>query len=130
VKRVVLLLVLVAVAGCTDIATRIRAEVEDAHARLESSQQESVSVTLRPNHFPDGCQAGAGYRLVIRPYSGGKQVPAGDIDVFCNGWRHYYTGLSEKIRVPGELSVEKKADDEIRVTLRKTSAGAEIARLE
>lgn len=123
-------LLVFAAAGCTDIATRIRFGIEDAHAKAESSSQDSISVVLRPNHSPDGCREGAGYRLVVRPYSGGKQVPAGDIDVFCNGSGHYWTGLSEKIRVPGELVVEKKADDEIRVTLRKTPAGFEIARLE
>src|SRR5262249_7774028 len=130
IRRLALITLLAATSGCTDIATRIRHEIEEAQAKLETSPQDSISVVLRPNHSPDGCQEGAGYRLVVRPYSGGKQVPAGDIDVFCNGSRHYWTGLSEKIRVPGQLVVQKKADEEIRVTLRRTPAGFEIAGLE
>ena len=72
-----------------------------------------------------------GYRLVLSPYKGGKQVPTGDIVVNCKGGGVYYTGMgSETIYVAEEIAIEKKPEDELRITLRKTAAGTQIVRLD
>jgi hypothetical protein len=139
-KRILALLFSLATApalmsGCeyvlSDIATRIRYALLDAKAELQRSQKDTLTITLRPNHAPDGCQSGAGYRVVLSPYRGNKQVVVGDIDVYCNGSRRYYTGFgSEQIYVTHEMAVEKKADDEVHITLHRTSSGIEIVGLE
>ena len=113
--------------GCeyafSDIATRIRYALADAKDELHASGKDTLTVTVRPNHAPDGCQGGASYRVVLSPYRGNKQVAVGDIDVHCEGRRHYYTGFgSENIYVTRVMTVEKKADDELRIALRRTSS--------
>lgn len=123
------------VSGCeyvlSDVATRIRYSLLDAKAELQGSQKETLTLALRPNHAPDGCKSGAKYRVVLSPYKGNKQVAVGDIDVYCDGVLRYYTGFgSEEIRVAREMAVEKNAEDEVRITLRKTSSGIEIVGLE
>jgi hypothetical protein len=125
----------VALSGCeyflSDVATRIRYALLDAKAELQKSPKETLTITLRPNHAPDGCKGAAGYRLEISPYRGNKQVATGDISAKCNAGRHYHTGLgSESLYVTRVMTVEKKADDDVRITLRKTSSGVEIVGLE
>ena len=126
---------LATLAGCeyfvADVATRIRYALVDAEAELKRSGKETLVLALRPNHLPDSCGDAASYRVKLTPYKGGKQVAVGDIFVLCEGRRQYYTGLgSESIYVTRELEVEKKAEDEVRITLRKTARGVEIVALE
>lgn len=133
--RIWLLVLALALTGCeyafSDVATRIRYRLLDAMSELQRSKSETISVALRPDHWPDECPKEAGYRLVISPYKGGKQVATGDIVVSCRAGREYYTGLgSERLYVTRELAVEKKKDDEVRLTLRKTPSGVEIVSLE
>ena len=121
--------------GCeyvvSDVATRIRYALNDARIELQQSEVETLTIALKPNHLPDACPGGSGYRVVLSPYKGNKQVAVGDIDVHCQRARHYWTGFgSEGIYVTRVLSVEKKADDELRITLRKTPAGVEIVSLD
>jgi hypothetical protein len=72
-----------------------------------------------------------GYRLVLSPYKGGKQVATGDIVVTCKGGGVYYTGMgSEAVYVLEEMAIEKKPQDELRITLRKTGAGTQIVGLD
>ena len=98
---------------------------------LRASKNESVTIALRPDHWPDACRKGMGYHLVLSPYKGGKQVATGDIVVNCKGGGTYYTGMgSETIYVAEELAIEKKPEDELRITLRKTGSGMQIVRLE
>jgi len=123
------------VAGCqyvlSDVATRIRYALNDARNQLQQSEKDTLTIALKPNHAPDACPGGAGYRVVLSPYKGNKQVAVGDIDVHCQRARHYWTGFgSEGIYVTRVLSIEKKADDELRITLRKTPAGVEIVSLD
>ena len=88
-------------------------------------------VSLHPDHWPDACPKGMGYRLVLSPYKGGKQVASEDIVITCKGGGSYYTGLgSESIHVAQEMAIEKNAADELHITLGKTAAGTEIVRLE
>ena len=64
---------------------------------------------------------------MLSPYKGGKQVSVGDIDVYCRDGHRYYTGFgSEKIYVSREMAVDKKAGEEVHITLRKASSGLEI----
>lgn len=120
-------------AGCetlvSDSATRIRFKVRDAASELAAGRATETTITLQPNGRPDGCQPGAGYRVTFSPYRGGKVVAVGDITVNCRGWRTYYTGL-EGVVVTKELSVEKNADEPLRLTLKKTAAGIEAVSLE
>ena len=135
-RRLILLLALsMLMAGCeylfSDVATRIRYALVAEHARLQSSRSESAIFTVDPDHWPDGCVKGSGYRLVLSPYKGGKQVAVGDIDVYCRNGRHYYTGLgSEQIYVKQEIAVEKQSGEAVLVALRKTAEGTEIAALQ
>jgi hypothetical protein len=121
--------------GCeyafSDVATRIRYAVLEESARLRLSSSESSTIALRPDHWPDACRKSMGYRLVLSPYKGGKQVATGDIVVNCKGGGVYYTGMgSEMVYVTEEIAIEKKPEDELRITLRKTGAGTQIVRLD
>jgi hypothetical protein len=120
-------------AGCerlvSDIATRVRYALRDAAAELHSSSAEARVVTLTPNGWPDGCKSGARYRLTLSPYKGGKQVPAADIDVLCDGRNHSYT-TGTRLLVARQMSVEKGPDEPVKITLRKTAKGIEIVGLE
>lgn len=120
--------------GCeyafSDVSTRIRYAMLAGLDDLQKSNEQSVTLTLRPDHRPDACPGG-GYRVTISPYKGGKQVPTGDITIACKGGRTYSTGVgSERINVPRELTAEKRSDEELRVTLRKSAAGADLVALE
>ena len=122
------------VAGCeyafSDAATRVRYALLKADISMHLSRNETMTITADPDHWPDGCDKGKGYRLVLSPYKGGKQVAVGDIDVYCNDGHRYYTGFgSEKIYVSQEMSVEKKAGEEVHLGLRKSASGVEIVDL-
>src|SRR5918995_4276024 len=107
----------------SDVATRIRYRLLEESASRRLSHNETVTIALRPDHWPDECRKGEGYRLVLSPYKGGKQVATGDIVVNCEGGGIYYTGMgSESIYVAREMTVEKKKEDELRITLRKTNS--------
>ena len=132
---VIAVLATAALTGCeyfvSDVATRIRYRLDDAKAELERSEKATLPITLRPNHRPDSCGSDASYRVTLSPYKGNKKVAVGDIDVLCERRHHYWTGLgSEGIYVTRVLTVEKKADDEVGITLRKTPSGVEITALE
>jgi len=124
-----------ALAGCeylgTDVATRIRQSLVEAKAEMEKSGRESATVVLKPNHWPDGCGAAAGYRITLSPYKGNKEAAVGDITIQCHGTRSFYTGFgSDGISVTRDLRVEKKAGDPVRITLKRARSGVEIVALE
>lgn len=120
--------------GCeyfvSDVATRIRyALVRESAALLASDEVERI-ISLRPDHWPDACAGDAGYRLTLSPYQGGKSVPVGDIHVSCKSGGPYYTGMGvETIYVTQELVVDKRADEHLLITLRRTDRGTEIVNL-
>ena len=133
--RALLAALAITAAGCeyfvSDVATRIRYHLDDAMAELQRSEGETITVSLRPDHWPDACPGDGGYELVIAPYGGGKKVAVGDIRIMCAGRHHYWTGLgSEKLFVNRELSIRKKRDEDLRITLRKVPEGIEIVRLD
>jgi hypothetical protein len=135
VRLVLLLAVAAFMSGCeyafSDVATRIRYALLEESTLLHLSKNETVTITLRPDHWPDACRKGQGYRLVLSPYRGGKQVASGDIVITCKGGGSYYTGMgSENIYVAQEIAIEKNTEDELRITLRKTDSGTEVVRLE
>lgn len=120
---------LMLLSGCeyafSDAATRVRYAL--LAAQLGIVDGETRVITVDPDHWPEGCYLDSGYRLVLSPYKGGKQVAVGDIFVFCNNGQRYYTGLgSEQIFVSQELSVTKGAGEKVELTLKKTPAGIEI----
>jgi hypothetical protein len=121
--------------GCeyflSDVATRIRYALLAESARLQSSADQTATFSVRPDHWPDACPAGQGYRVVFSPYKGNKQVAVGDIFITCKGGGVYYTGLgAESIYVSRELAAEKRAEDALRITLRRTAKGTEVVGLE
>jgi hypothetical protein len=134
--RIGLLVALIAGASAceyafSDVATRIRYRLLAESASLRDSSNETAVVAMQPDHWPDQCRRGQGYRLVVSPYKGGKQVATGDIVVNCTGGGSYYTGMgSETIYVVREMWIDKKKDEELHITLRKTSKGIEIVSLE
>jgi hypothetical protein len=135
VRLVLLLAVAAFMSGCeyafSDVATRIRYALLEESTLLHLSKNETVTIALRPDHWPDACRKGQGYRLVLSPYRGGKQVASGDIVITCKGGGSYYTGMgSETIYVAQEMAIEKNKEDELRITLRKTNSGTEIVGLE
>lgn len=135
IRLVLLLAVATFMSGCeyafSDVATRIRYTLLEKSILLHLSKDETVTIALRPDHWPDGCRKGDGYRLVLSPYRGGKQVASGDIIVACKGGGSYYTGMpSESIYVAQEIAIEKKTEDELRIKLRKTNSGTEIVGME
>lgn len=134
--RIALLVAIIAGASAceyafSDVATRIRYRLLAESASLRDSGHETAVIAMQPDHWPDPCRRGQGYRLVLSPYKGGKQVATGDIVVNCQGGGSYYTGMgSESLYVVREMWVEKKKEEELRITLRKTSKGIEIVSLE
>jgi len=131
----VLLVSALATSGCkslfSDVATRIRHALLKESARLRSSADQQLSFSLRPDHWPDGCRGDAGYRLVMTPDRGNKQVSSGDIVVYCLKGGKYYTGMGdETIYVTREIAIEKHKHDDLWITLEKTPRGTEIIRLE
>jgi hypothetical protein len=124
-----------AATGCeyalSDVATRIRYALVDAHADLQSSASDTLTIRLRPDHWPDACPDGRGYRVKLIPYQGNKQVAVGDIDIACHGKGVYWTGFgSEQIYVAHELAVDKTRDQDLVITLHKSAKGSEIVTLE
>lgn len=126
---VVLLACLLLATGCetlvSDMATRIRYQLRDAAADMKRRGRVELEVQISPNHWPDNCLPGAGYRVRLLPYRGGKVVPVGDIIVECHGKRHFGTGL-DGVFVADELIVEKDPADPIRFLLRSTPDGIEV----
>ena len=55
-------------------------------------------------------------------------MPSADIAVRCRGRNGYDTGT--ELIVTRAMSVEKRADEALRITLKKTPAGVEIERLD
>lgn len=134
-NRALLLLLATALCGCeylgTDVATRIRLSLVEAKAQMDRAGQDSLTIMVKPNHWPDGCPEPAGYRVTLSPYKGNKQVSVGDINIQCQGKRTYYTGFgSEEIFVTRDITVEKKPADALRITLRRSKAGMEVVGLE
>jgi len=133
-RILVALAVALCAAGCeyvlSDVATRIRYSLLDEMSGM--NEGETKTIRLRPDHWPDRCPGTGGYRLVMSPYKGGKQVASGDIVVTCKGGsRSYYTGMgSPQVVVSRELTVEKRADEDLRVTLRRTAGTLEIVSLD
>ena len=82
--RIGLLVTLIAGASAceyafSDVATRIRYRLLAESASLRDSSNETAVVAMQPDHWPDQCRRGQGYRLVVSPYKGGKQVATGDL---------------------------------------------------
>ena len=68
-----------------DVATRIRYALLRESTLLQWSGNDTVTISLHPDHWPDACRIGQGYRLVLSPYKGGKEVASGDIEVTRQG---------------------------------------------
>ena len=124
-----------ALGGCeyflSDVATRIRYELLRQHAALQDSGEAERQFALRPDHWPDACPGDSGYRLRLSPYRGDKNVAVGDIFIECKGGGRYYTGLgAEAIYVTRELAIDKRADEDLIISLRRSERGTEIVRLQ
>jgi hypothetical protein len=137
-RRAVLVQVVVAwsllLAGCeyafTDAATRVRYALLRAELVMRLTGSETDNLALNPDHWPDGCGGAGGYQLALSPYKGNKQVAVGDIDVYCQSGRRYYTGFgSERIHVSKKMTVEKKPGETLHLALRKSASGVEIVEL-
>lgn len=126
---------LICLSGCeyfvSDVATRIRYALLRENAVLHASSELSRTFSIRPDHWPDACPGDQGYTLTLVPYRGGKQVKVGDIFINCKHEpQKYYTGLgSESIYVTAEMSIAKKPDEDLLITLTKTPQGTEITGL-
>jgi hypothetical protein len=113
----------------SDAATRVRYDLGREAPSLEASQGESATITVTPDHWPEGC-GGAGYTLRITPDDGTKMVKTGDIFVTCDSGQPYYTGLgSERIYVTRELKVSKRSGEPVQVVMRRTGRGVELVEL-
>lgn len=120
--------------GCeyafSDVATRVRYALVRAELVMRMTGSETDNLALNPDHWPDGCGDSGGYQLVLSPYQGNKQVAVGDIDVYCQSGRRFYTGFgSERIHVSKKMTVEKKPGETLHLALRKSASGVEIVEL-
>lgn len=134
--RVGLLALVVAALGASgceyafsDVATRIRYALQGVLSSPPADGRTTV-LRLRPDHWPDACPGDGGYTLKVVPYRGGKQVAVGDILIACTGRHSYATGLgSERITVAGDLTVEKRRDQDLEIEIRGRADGIEIVAL-
>jgi archaellum component FlaG (FlaF/FlaG flagellin family) len=132
-RPLAIVLVALTLAGClgliSDAATRVRYAMLDAVDDLGTSVGSTVSFTVDPDRWPDGC-GGKGYTLSLVPYRGGKAVAVGDINVRCADGRPYGTGFgSEDITLAAELSVTKGPGETLTITLERTATGIAIVGL-
>ena len=106
-----------ALAGCTDAATRIAYDVEAGAKSLKASAQASATVRHEPASWPDGC--GDGFALEIG--RGAKGDPGkGSIVVRCDGHGLYYTTYHLNfVVVPATVSVRKAAGEPVLLQLEK-----------
>ena len=122
-------------AGCeytiSDAATRVRYAFQKAEiSSFLLSENETTTITVAPDHWPEGCKKGEGYQLILKPYQGNKQVASGDIVVDCFGENGYHTGFgSEDIVIAQEMTIKKKSGEKVQITLRKSQPGLEIIEL-
>ncbi|MFY9288221.1 MAG: hypothetical protein WAO98_06930 [Alphaproteobacteria bacterium] len=112
----------------SDIATRIRYALRDGAGTLALVSDKARAFSVRPNVWPDNCKNAKGYRIVISPYKGNKQVESADINVYCHGGRQFYTGTELIVRK--KMSVEKSGEEAVIFILGKTEKGTEILSLE
>lgn len=112
-----------ALAGCTDAATRIAYDIEAGAKSLKSSAQSGATVRHEPASWPDGC--GGGYALEIGRGASGDPGK-GSITVKCDGRGIFYTTYHLNfVVVPATVSVRKAAGEPVLLQLEKR--GGDIA---
>ena len=134
-RMAILLVAALALGGCeyfiSDVATRVRYALDREAKALQSSADAERTFSIRPDHWPDACGGDAGYRLTLSPDRGDKAVASGDIRIDCVHGGPYYTGMgSEAIYVSAELRIDKRADEDLIISLRRSERGTEIVRLQ
>jgi len=115
-----------ALAGCTDAATRIAYDIEAGAKSLASSPDTRATVRHEPARWPEGCDGG--YSLEIG--RGASADPGkGSIVVKCAGHGLYYTTYHLNfVVVPATVSVRKDAGEAVLLQLEKR--GGAIALVE
>ena len=121
-------------AGCdytiADAATRVRYALFRAEIWMRLLRSDTLTITVDPDHWPGGCRNNVGYKLVLSPDKGDKQVAGDEILVTCNDRRPHYTGFGTNyIYVAREMAVEKKSGEEVQIALRRSSSRIEIVEL-
>ena len=125
------------VGGCaffTDAATRLGNEVVANAASLRTGSNSEWTFTHAPRSWPEGCAAD--YAVTFQeslhhPASGGLLLVGckGQSNFQALGYSYSTTYHLNAVRVPRELSVEKRRGSGLEVTLRKEGAAIEVAAL-
>ena len=106
-----------ALAGCTDAATRIAYDVEAGAKSLKASAQASATVRHEPASWPDGC--GDGFALEIGRGASGDPGK-GSLTVKCAGRGIFYTTSHLNfVVVPASVRVRKAAGEPVLLKLEK-----------
>ena len=106
-----------ALAGCTDAATRIAYDIEAGAKALKSSTDSGTTVRHEPASWPDGC--GDGYALEIGRGASGDPGK-GSITVKCAGRGIFYTTYHLNfVVVPATVSVRKATGEPVLLKLEK-----------
>ena len=106
-----------ALAGCTDAATRIAYDIEAGAKALKTSTDSGTTVRHEPASWPDGC--GDGYALEISRGASGDPGK-GSIVVKCAGRGIFYTTYHLNfVVVPATVSVRKAAGEPVLLQLEK-----------
>ena len=109
-----------ALAGCTDAATRIAYDIEAGAKALGSSTDSAATVRHEPSRWPDGC--GDGYALEIGRGASGDPGK-GSITVKCAGRGIFYTTYHLNfVVVPATVSVRKAAGEPVLLMLEKRAS--------
>jgi len=115
-----------ALAGCTDAATRIAHDIESAAGSLKQSAESRATVRHEPSRWPEGCDGG--YALEIGRGASGDPGK-GSITVRCDGRGLYYTTYHLNfVVVPATVGVRKQGGEPVLLQLEKR--GGDIALVE
>jgi len=119
----------------TDAATRLGQDLVENAALLQQDSGAERSFTHQPRSWPSGCQAG--YTVTLQeslhhPARGGSLLVGckGEPNIQAFGYSYSTTYHLNAVRVPKELSADKKPGESLRVTLRKQDGVIDVVNVE
>jgi hypothetical protein len=125
------------VGGCafmTDAATRLGHDVVANASSLRAASRSEWTFTHAPRSWPEGCATD--YTVTFQeslhhPASGGSLLVGckGESNFQALGYSYSTTYHLNAVRVPRELSIEKRRGSGLEVTLRKEGAAIEVVEL-
>jgi hypothetical protein len=124
--------------GCvliTDAATRLAEDLVENAAVLEQEGGAERRFSHQPRSWPSGCEAD--YTVMLQespqhPRSGGSLLIGckGEPNFQASGYSYSTASHLNAVRVPQELSADKRAGSPLRVTLRKQGGLIDVVAVE